>query len=46
MLNGLEKSIEHHLPENERRWTVEDDSGKYAVLTELLAPGWPSIPEP
>jgi len=29
MLNGLEKSLEQHLPEHERRWTVAETSGEY-----------------
>ena len=29
MLNGLEKSLERHLPKQERRWAVAEDTGEY-----------------
>ena len=30
MLNGLERSLERHLPANERRWHVSEDSPGYS----------------
>jgi len=30
MLNGLEKSLERHLPEQERRWAVADTAEEYS----------------
>ena len=32
MLNGLEKSLERHLPEKERRWTVTEAADEYGEL--------------
>ncbi|MDD5679245.1 MAG: four helix bundle protein [Kiritimatiellae bacterium] len=32
MLNGLEKSLERHLPEQERRWAVAETAGEYSEL--------------
>ena len=46
MLNGLERSLEQHLPEKERRWTVAEATGEYGSPQELLSPGWPLIPNP
>jgi hypothetical protein len=36
MLNGLEKSLERHLPEKERRWAVAEAAGEYGESQELL----------
>ena len=41
MLNGLEKSLERHLPEKERRWAIAEAVGEYGEPQELLPPGWP-----
>lgn len=41
MLNGLEKSLERHLPERERRWLVCDGNTDYATDPEALHTGWP-----
>jgi four helix bundle protein len=41
MLNGLEKSLERHLPEQERRWLAYEEPDSYDAQ-ELLPPGWPS----
>ena len=32
MLNGLEKSLEQHLPEKERRWAVAEAADEYGEL--------------
>ena len=45
MLNGLEKSIERHLPERERRWQVAETPTEYGEPQELGDPGWPLSPE-
>jgi four helix bundle protein len=44
MLNGLEKALEQHLPEKDRRWTVAETPPEYTQPPELLNPGWPSFP--
>jgi len=41
MLNGLEKSIEQHLPEKDRRWHVAEDAPGYGPPRGALPPGWP-----
>jgi len=46
MLNGLEKSIERHLPEKDRRWEVAEEPGEYGDAHEFLPSGWPLNPEP
>ena len=38
MLNGLEKSLERHLPEKERRWAVAEATDDYDQSSELLPP--------
>ena len=43
---GLEKSLERHLPEQERRWLVAEAPAEYGEPQEFLSPGWPSNPEP
>ncbi len=40
MLNGLEKSIERHLPEKDRRWEIAESSGHYGQ-DATLQPGYP-----
>ena len=42
MLNGLEKSLERYLPENDRRWIVSEASAEYGASEELCPPGWPA----
>ncbi len=44
MLNGIEKSLERHLPEKDRRWSVAEPAGEYETAWELRHPGWPSSP--
>jgi hypothetical protein len=46
MLNGLEKSLEKHLPEKDRRWLVAESSAEYNVSQNFLPPGWPPLLEP
>lgn len=41
MLNGLEKSLERHLPEKERRWMVAETQVEYCESQYLMHPGWP-----
>ena len=38
MLNGLEKSLERHLPEKERHWGVAEAAGEYGEPQELQPP--------
>jgi four helix bundle protein len=45
MLNGLEKALEQHLPEKERRWTVAETPSDYGTPGDLVLPGWPA-PDP
>jgi len=43
MLNGLEKSLENHLPESDRRWpTIREDKSNYIVADDFS--GYPEIP--
>ena len=45
MLNGLEKSIEKHLPEKDRRWEVAEATAEYGGdAREFVPPGWPISP--
>jgi four helix bundle protein len=44
MLNGLEKSLEQHLPEKDRRWNVAETPSGYAEPPVLTGPGWPPSP--
>jgi four helix bundle protein len=47
MLNGLEKSLERHLPEHDRRWLVQESSLEPLDRDPLVPPGYPApIPEP
>ena len=41
MLNGLEKSIERHLPEKDRRWQIAEAPAEYGEPQELVSCGWP-----
>ena len=43
MLNGLEKALERHLPERDRRWSVAEDTLPYGNPTESCAIGWPIL---
>ena len=45
MLNGLEKTLERKLPEQERRWKVAEDSSKYGISNEQDPHGWPKSEE-
>ena len=45
MLNGLEKSIERHLPEKDRRWQIAEAPADYGEPQEPHYPGWPMPPE-
>ena len=36
MLNGLERALERHLPETERRWHVAEDSPDYGLTLSPL----------
>jgi four helix bundle protein len=36
MLNGLERTLERHLPETERRWHVAEDSPDYGLTPSPL----------
>ncbi len=42
MLNGLEKSIEQHLSEKERRWGVAEVRDEYSAKTGVLPSGFPN----
>ncbi len=42
MLNGLEKSLERHLPPRDRRWSVEEETEHYGSKEERTSSGWPS----
>ena len=44
MLNGLEKALENHLPEKDRRWSVAETHAEYGSTQESVLLGWPSIP--
>ena len=41
MLNGLEKSIERHLPEKDRRRELAESPGHYDQEDATLQPGYP-----
>ena len=45
MLNGLEKTLERHLPEKDRRWKVEEPHETYSIPAQPLE-GWPTSPIP
>lgn len=36
MLNGLEKSLERHIPERDRRWKIAEESASYGLIDELI----------
>ena len=41
MLNGLEKTLERKIPEQERRWQVSEGSAVYDSNDNPLPQGWP-----
>ena len=41
MLNGLEKTLERKVPEQDRRWQVSEESVVYLLNNESLPQGWP-----
>lgn len=41
MLNGLEKTLERKLPEQDRRWQVAEENTVYGQVCELSSSGWP-----
>jgi four helix bundle protein len=41
MLNGLEKTLERKIPEQERRWRVTEESAMYGSNDEPHFQGWP-----
>ena len=46
MLNGLERSLERHLPEKDRHWVVRESPANYDGLAEATCCGWPSLSAP
>lgn len=46
MLNGLEKTIEHKVPERERRWQVSEETSMSHKYKETGLGGWPNPLEP
>ena len=42
MLNGLEKALDRHLPEKERRWAVAEQQAEYVTSQESMPSGWPT----
>ena len=42
MLNGLEKTLERKLPEQERHWQLAEESAVYGINDESFPKGWPS----
>ena len=48
MLNGLERSLEQHLPEKDRRWEIAEGASPYSNETDSPTgyPLEPSNPEP
>lgn len=45
MLNGLEKSLEQHLPEKDRRWEIAEDASPYGYEPDIPN-GNPPTPDP
>ncbi len=41
MLNGLEKSLEKHLPEKDRRWLIAEGAEDYNIEQDSFPTGWP-----
>jgi len=41
MLNGLEKTLEHKVPEKDRRWQVAEELEGYHANEERYSRGWP-----
>lgn len=42
MLNGLEKSLENHLPSKDRRWSVSETHARYVAENRMTMIGWPN----
>jgi four helix bundle protein len=42
MLNGLEKTLEHKIPQKERRWHIDEEKAIYNSDSTPHFPGWPS----
>ncbi|MDI6775503.1 MAG: four helix bundle protein [Verrucomicrobiota bacterium] len=42
MLNGLERTLEQKLPDDDRRWQVGEARSAYGDAQEVDGPGWPS----
>lgn len=42
MLNGLEKTLETHIPENDRRWRTSEAHTRYTVENGMETVGWPN----
>jgi hypothetical protein len=45
MLNGLEKTLERKVPEQERRWQLAEQSAVYGINDEFFSQGWPITAE-
>jgi hypothetical protein len=45
MLNGLEKTLEHKDPAQERRWQLAEETAVYGVYDESFPQGWPITTE-
>jgi four helix bundle protein len=43
MLNGLEKTLEHKVPERDRRWQITEETAMFNANDELPHIGWPNI---
>ena len=46
MLNGLEKSLERHVPEKDRHWLIAEAGCQYGEPQEPSHSGWPNPSEP
>jgi len=42
MLNGLEKTLEHKIPERERRWQISEEAAVFNLNMGLFHQGWPT----
>ena len=45
MLNGLERTLERKIPDQERRWQVSEESQVYGAEDEPFISGWPIATE-
>ena len=41
MLNGLEKTLEHKVPQKDRRWQISEEYAVYEAEKEIYVNGWP-----